>query len=70
MATYKVQKADGEIINVYEAKSAAAASKQHLETLGHQVSVASSGEVFSFLRGQKDMFRDNQGPVGVEPTVT
>lgn len=59
MAIYKVTKADGEIVNTYEAKSAAAASKQHLEALGHQVSVASSGEVFSFLKGQKDPFRNN-----------
>ena len=63
MATYKItKKDDGATLAIYEGKSAAAASKQHLEALGHEVSVASSSEVFAHLKGQKYLFRDNPTP--------
>lgn len=69
--TYKVvNKETGAIVNIYEGKSSSGVAKQHLESLGHEVSVANSGEVFSFLKGQRDLFRDNQGPQVVTPTVT
>ena len=67
--TYKVTNADGAVVAIYEAKSSSGAAKEHLEALGHAVSVANAGEVFAYMKGQRDLFRDNQGPPAVTPTT-